>query len=127
MLKNPVLYSTSLEKYSIPLLQLIDYNLELHLQLSVVSATDRPTGSCEEQSKHTWIAKKKRIRDGLSDSSKAEGASKSSLATLPAVKNIHNDHSTQDSLNGNNSANQIFFTTGVATSLVPGMYEKCCK
>ena len=99
MLKNRVLYSTSLEKYSITLLQLIDYNLELHLQLSVVSATDRPTGSCEEQSKHTWIAKKKRNWDGLSDFSKAEGASKSSLATLPAVKNIHHDHSTQDSLN----------------------------
>ncbi len=59
MLKNPVLYSTFLEKYSIPLLQLIDYNLELHLQLSDVSATDRPTGSCAGQSKHTWIAKKK--------------------------------------------------------------------
>jgi hypothetical protein len=63
----------------------------------------------------------------LSDFSKAEGASKSSLATLPAVKNIHHDHSSQDSLNENNSANQILFTTGFATSLVPGMYEKCCK
>ncbi len=28
MLKNPVLYSTSLEKYSVPLLQLIDYDLD---------------------------------------------------------------------------------------------------
>jgi hypothetical protein len=97
------------------------------MQLSVVSATNRPTGSCAGQSKHTWIAKRKSTWDGLSDFSKAEEASKSSLATVPAVKNIHHDHSTQDSLNGNNSANQIFFTTGFATCLVPGMYEKCYK